>query len=311
MAEGFVKFPRWMFSDEVLNHDEVYWCLWCRLMANANYADGTVIFNGKPMTIHKNQLIVTRKKLKSFVPFASESKIERVLNNLEKAGYIEQHKNRQGRLVSLVFSTSTQKSEQLANNDFDVFSSKPCTNGDTESEQQMNSQKPLADCVSEVCLSESEQQMNNKRTTDEQQTDNRWTQNNKNKESKKNKEGKKDILSRSLDPVKSVVDYLNEKCGTKYEHSSAETQRLIVARLNQGFGLEDFKRVIDNKVADWGNDSQMSKFLRPQTLFSNKFESYLNQSVTVQNKSVDSWRDKSFDIEDVSGFHPLPDLPDF
>lgn len=263
MAEGFVQFPRWMFTDEVLNHDEVYWCLWCRLMANANYADGTVIFNGKPMTIHKNQLIVTRKKLKSFVPFASESKIERVLNNLEKAGYIEQLKNRQGRLVSLVFSTSTQKSEQ---------------------------------------------QMNNKRTTDEQQTDNRWTQNNKNKESNKNKEGKKDILSSNLDTVKSVVDYLNEKCGTKYKHSSTETQRLIVARINQGFSLEDFKQVIDNKVSDWGNDSQMSKFLRPQTLFSNKFESYLNQSVTVQNKSVDSWRDSSFSLEDVSGFHPLPDF---
>lgn len=109
MAEGFVQFPRWMFTDEVLNHDEVYWCLWCRLMANANYADGTVIFNGKPMTIHKNQLIVTRKKLKSFVPFASESKIERVLNNLEKAGYIEQLKNRQGRLVSLVFQHRLKK----------------------------------------------------------------------------------------------------------------------------------------------------------------------------------------------------------
>ena len=108
--------------------------------------------------------------------------------------------------------------------------------------------------------------------------------------------------------MKSVVDCLNEKCGTKYKHSSAETQRLIVARLNQGFGLEDFKRVIDNKVADWGNDSQMSKFLRPQTLFGNKFESYLNQSVAVQNESVDSWRDSSFSIEDVSGFHPLPDF---
>ena len=150
--------------------------------------------------------------------------------------------------------------------------------------------------------------MNNKRTTDEQQTDNRWTQNNKNKESNKNKEGKKDILSSNLDTVKSVVDYLNEKCGTKYKNSSAETRRLIVARLNQGFSLEDFKQVIDNKVSDWGNDSQMSKFLRPQTLFSNKFESYLNQSIAVQNKSVDSWRDSSFNIEDVSGFHPLPDF---
>ena len=105
--------------------------------------------------------------------------------------------------------------------------------------------------------------------------------------------------------MKSVVDYLNEKCGTKYKHSSAETQRLIVARLNQGFSLEDFKQVIDNKVADWGNDSQMSKFLRPQTLFSNKFESYLNQSSSVFN--VEQTK-PSYNIEDLEKINLLEDF---
>ena len=40
--------------------------------------------------------------------------------------------------------------------------------------------------------------------------------------------------------------------------------------------VDDFKKVIDTKAAEWlGTD--MEKFLRPQTLFGSKFESYLNQ----------------------------------
>lgn len=74
-----------------------------------------------------------------------------------------------------------------------------------------------------------------------------------------------------------IITYLNEKVGTHYKVSSEKTRDLIKARWNQGFRLDDFKKVIDNKVADWKNDNEMSKYLRPDTLFSNKFESYLNQ----------------------------------
>lgn len=78
-------------------------------------------------------------------------------------------------------------------------------------------------------------------------------------------------------PYKKVVDYLNEKTGSKYRSSTKATKRLIRARWDEGFELDDFKKVIDVKVSDWSNDAKMVEYLRPQTLFGTKFESYLNQ----------------------------------
>ena len=76
---------------------------------------------------------------------------------------------------------------------------------------------------------------------------------------------------------KDVIDYLNDKIGARYKASSAINKRLIDARVKEGYTLDDFKRVIDNKVASWSHDQKMSKYLRPQTLFGTKFESYLNE----------------------------------
>ncbi|NQS64754.1 prephenate dehydrogenase, partial [Streptococcus suis] len=43
--------------------------------------------------------------------------------------------------------------------------------------------------------------------------------------------------------------------------------------------LEDFKKVIDTKVAQWKNNTEMAKYLRPKTLFSpSNFDSYLNEA---------------------------------
>lgn len=78
---------------------------------------------------------------------------------------------------------------------------------------------------------------------------------------------------------KKVIDYLNEKLGTKYKPSSAINKRLIDARAKEGYSIDDFKQVIDNKCATWAHDPKMSKYLRPQTLFGTKFESYLNEKV--------------------------------
>ena len=79
-----------------------------------------------------------------------------------------------------------------------------------------------------------------------------------------------------LSEIKEIIDYLNAKLGTNYKHSSKQNQSHIKARLNEGFTVDDFKKVIDKKSAEWlGTD--MAKFLRPETLFSTKFESYLNE----------------------------------
>lgn len=75
---------------------------------------------------------------------------------------------------------------------------------------------------------------------------------------------------------KEIIDYLNLKANTNYKYTTSKTQTLIKARYNEGFIKDDFKRVIDNKVSEWKN-TEMEKYLRPETLFGTKFESYLNQ----------------------------------
>jgi len=79
-----------------------------------------------------------------------------------------------------------------------------------------------------------------------------------------------------------IVEYLNQKAGTKYKASSKKTQTCIHARLAEGFTVDDFKTVIDKKCADWMGDAKMEQYLRPETLFGTKFESYLNAKVTRQ-----------------------------
>lgn len=81
----------------------------------------------------------------------------------------------------------------------------------------------------------------------------------------------------------SIVEYLNQKAGTKYKPTTQKTQSYINARLSEGFSVDDFKTVIDKKCAEWlGSD--MEKFLRPETLFGTKFESYLNAKLCKPNQ---------------------------
>ena len=82
-------------------------------------------------------------------------------------------------------------------------------------------------------------------------------------------------------PYKEVVDYLNQRTNKKYRSSTKKTQSLIKARFNEGFNLYDFKTVIDKKTREWLDDSNMNQYLRPETLFGTKFESYLNQADKV------------------------------
>jgi uncharacterized phage protein (TIGR02220 family) len=91
----------------------------------------------------------------------------------------------------------------------------------------------------------------------------------------------KDNKNIVVHPFKEIIEYLNSKLNTQYKHSSTKTQDLITARFNQGFTYDDFITVIDKKYNEWYN-TDMAKFLRPETLFSNKFEGYLNQIDTTE-----------------------------
>ena len=99
-----------------------------------------------------------------------------------------------------------------------------------------------------------------------------------------NTSNKKDIVEQSSTapiPYEEIVQYLNQKTGKNFKSTSKATQCHIKARFTDGFVLDDFKQVIDNKCGDWLRDRKMKEYLRPETLFGAKFESYLNSKSTT------------------------------
>jgi uncharacterized phage protein (TIGR02220 family) len=94
-------------------------------------------------------------------------------------------------------------------------------------------------------------------------------------------------------PYSEIIDYLNCKTLAAYKPTTKKTRDFIRARWREGFTLEDFKKVIDLKACEWLNDPIWSKYLRPETLFGAKFESYLNQKPTRK-----FYREEDFDLND-------------
>lgn len=76
--------------------------------------------------------------------------------------------------------------------------------------------------------------------------------------------------------VEQVIKHLNEITNSNYKSTTRTTRDKIIARLNEGFTLDDFIVVIDKKYWDW-KDTKFEQYMRPETLFGTKFESYLNQ----------------------------------
>jgi len=96
----------------------------------------------------------------------------------------------------------------------------------------------------------------------------------KQKSSYKDKDKDKD-----KDKILYIVDRLNQITNQNYKASGKKTQTLIKARIADGFTIKDFETVIQKKADEWLK-TDMSKYLRPETLFGTKFESYLNQPKT-------------------------------
>ena len=85
--------------------------------------------------------------------------------------------------------------------------------------------------------------------------------------------------------IELVIADLNDRLKLKrgFSCKTANNSSKIIARLNEGYKLEDFILVNKKKCEQWMNDPEMAPYLRPETLYSNKFEGYLNQ---IDVKSV-------------------------
>lgn len=97
--------------------------------------------------------------------------------------------------------------------------------------------------------------------------------------------------------VTKIIDYLNASTNKSYRHNTSKTYNLIKARLNENWTFDDFKKVIDIKCSQWLDDPKMCRYLRPETLFGTKFESYLNETLDYKQKKCNNkYDDKDFEV---------------
>ena len=95
-----------------------------------------------------------------------------------------------------------------------------------------------------------------------------------------------------------IVAYLNTKADKNFDYRAKETFKQISARIGDGRTIENFRRVIDIKVAKWKGKSWKGgkgdtvigdDLLRPSTLFTpTNFENYLNESMPGEKKDAPS-----------------------
>ena len=83
------------------------------------------------------------------------------------------------------------------------------------------------------------------------------------------------------DAVITILEDLNKRTKSKkgFFPLAQCNQNLIKARMSEGFTVENFITVNEKKVKQWLHDPEMSKYLRPATLYGNKFDGYLNEVV--------------------------------
>lgn len=94
-------------------------------------------------------------------------------------------------------------------------------------------------------------------------------------------------------PYSEIISYLNEKTGKNYKSSSSAHQKEIRARWNEGYTVKHFKMVIENMVSNW-TGTDFEQYLRPSTLFGNKFDTYLNMTPKKPNSSIPEWSNANF-----------------
>lgn len=124
----------------------------------------------------------------------------------------------------------------------------------------------------------------------------------------KDRLGKDNNMSDKSDeviPYSEIISYLNEKAGRSFRNTDAN-KRLIKARWKEGYKLEDFQKVIDNKVLDWTgktiNGQPAEKYLQPSTLFGTKFDNYLNEKPVNKVQGVFADPNAKFDVNDRGGW---------
>ena len=86
--------------------------------------------------------------------------------------------------------------------------------------------------------------------------------------------------------IEEIINYLNIKSNKNFTTNNDFVTNWIIELLDSGYTIDDFKKVIDNKSDEWGNDPEKRKYLRPGTLFNPKnFNKYLIGNSSKKDKA--------------------------
>lgn len=128
---GWVKLYRSILDNPVVMKSTAHFAIWCLLMLMASNKPQKALFRGESIELKPGQLVTGRKELNNRFCDLNESKVERILKDLENEQQIEQQKSNKGRLITLLNWNKYQKVNSKMNNNR------------TTSEQQPNNNRTL------------------------------------------------------------------------------------------------------------------------------------------------------------------------
>jgi uncharacterized phage protein (TIGR02220 family) len=82
-----------------------------------------------------------------------------------------------------------------------------------------------------------------------------------------------------------AIKHLNEVAGRAFKFegkAGAANRRKVKLILEKGYTLEEIKKMIDFKAAEWGSSTYWRRYLRPDTLFGSKAGTYIEESKTLK-----------------------------
>ena len=83
-----------------------------------------------------------------------------------------------------------------------------------------------------------------------------------------------------------ILEELNKALGKKYKPVASNLKH-IASRLKENYNLGEFIRVVESKKDEW-TGTNMETYLRPETLFGPKFDSYL-QTAKAKKEMGNKW----------------------
>ena len=122
------------------------------------------------------------------------------------------------------------------------------------------------------------------------------------KDKERDRDTKKDRDTESVPDASSLssflIEHLNKKAGTNYNVTKS-VRRQVESLLDAGYSGDQMRTVIDRKCDEWLTDEKMRSYLRPSTLFGDKFGEYLSApiSLTTERKQDEAKKKRSLEKE--------------